>query len=125
MKFLVDDALSLLALGLNDAGRDAVHVRDRGLQRADGAKLLEVAAAEERVLISEDTEIGTLLALAAFTRPSIILFRHTTNRSASALESTLLANIGSIESALEAGAVVVIEPDRIRIRRLPIVEPDK
>ena len=121
MRFLVDNALSpRLALGLRDAGHDAVHVRDRGLQRADDATLLELAASEERVLVSEDTDFGTLLALGAVTRPSVVFFRHMLDRSAAALQSGLLNNLGSIESELDKGAIVVIEPERIRIRRLPI-----
>ncbi len=121
MRFLVDNALSpRLALGLKDAGHDAVHVRDRGLQRSDDATLLELAALEERVLVSEDTDFGTLLALGAATRPSVIFFRHMLDRSAAALQSVLLNNLGSIETALDSGAIVVIEPERIRIRRLPI-----
>ena len=126
MRFLIDNALSpRLALGLVAAGHDAAHVRDRGLQRAEDAELLELAATEDRILVSEDTDFGTLLALATFTRPSIILFRHMTDRSAAALTSVLLANLGSIESALAEGAVVVVEPGRIRIRRLPIVAADE
>jgi len=48
-----------------------------------------------------------------------------TDRLAVALTSVLLANLGSIESALAEGAVVVVEPGRIRIRRLPIVAADQ
>lgn len=123
MRFLVDNALSpRLAFGLNDAGHDAVHVRDRGLQSADDVTLLELAAAEQRVLISEDTDFGTLLALSTFTRPSIVLFRHMLDRSARELQRVLLNNLGSVESELDKGAIVVIEPERIRIRRLPIAD---
>jgi predicted nuclease of predicted toxin-antitoxin system len=93
LRFLIDNALSpRLASALGDAGHDVVHVRDRGLQRASDAELLRLAATEDRVIVSEDTDFGALLALAEFTRPSIILFRRMPDRSAAALQARLLGN---------------------------------
>ena len=121
MKFLVDNALSpRLADGLRDAGHDAVHVRDLGLAGATDDELFKLAANEKRVLLSEDTDFGTILALRSERRPSVLLFRRMSDRSARALLALLLANLDVVSAALEAGAVVVIEPDRVRVRRLPI-----
>jgi predicted nuclease of predicted toxin-antitoxin system len=64
MKFLVDNALSSrLSQLLNEAGHDAVHVRDRGVQRASDSDLFDLAAGERRTILSADTDFGTLLAL--------------------------------------------------------------
>lgn len=124
MKFLVDNALSpRLALELSAAGHDALHVRELGLQTATDAVLFELAARENRTLVSEDTDFGTLLALRAVAMPSVILFRHMLDRSATSLTGHLLANFSAVEADLAAGAIVVLEPGRIRIRRLPIREP--
>jgi len=121
LKFLVDNALSpRLANGLAAAGHDAVHVRDLGLQSADDETLFQLAADENRILVSEDTDFGTLLALRQTASPSVILLRHMPDRSADNLLSVLLANLEAVDSYLDTGAVVVIEASRVRIRRLPI-----
>ncbi|MCU0253779.1 MAG: DUF5615 family PIN-like protein [Acidobacteria bacterium] len=121
MKFLVDNALSpRLADGLRDAGHDAVHVRDLGLAGATDDELFRLAASEKRVLLSEDTDFGTILALRSERRPWALLFRRMSDRSARALLAILLANLDVVSAALDAGAVVVIEPERVRVRRLPI-----
>ena len=68
----------------------------------------------------KDTDFGTLLSLRDSAKPSVILFRHMPDRSASGLLSILLRNIATVDVDLESGAVVVIELGRIRVRRLPM-----
>ena len=121
MRLLVDNALSpRLAEGLRAAGHDAVHVRDLGLHAAPDEEIFDLAASEERVVVSEDTDFGTLLSLRDSSKPSVILFRHMPDRSAFGLLSILLRNIATVEVDLESRAMVVIEPGRIRVRRLPM-----
>jgi predicted nuclease of predicted toxin-antitoxin system len=76
MRFLVDNALSpTVAVRLATAGHDAIHVRDRGLQAAPDLEVLNLASDEDRIIVSADTDFGTILALRQLARPSFILFR--------------------------------------------------
>jgi len=125
MKFLVDNALSFrVAELLSAADHDAVHVRDYGLAAASDQVILERANVEDRVILSADTDFGTLLAQMKTNKPSFILLRWSGLRQAQEQTKVILANLDNITDELNSGAVIVIEPTRIRVRSLPINRSD-
>jgi predicted nuclease of predicted toxin-antitoxin system len=91
MRFLVDNPLSpVLATLLTRAGHDALHVRTIELQRAEDVVIFDRAAAEERIVVSADTDFGTLLAARTVQKPSVIQFRGPGSRRPDALARAIL-----------------------------------
>lgn len=121
MRFLVDNAVSpIVSACLAHAGHDSVHVRERGLQAASDDAIMDLAVAENRIVVSADTDFGMLLAQRHTNKPSIILFRHGAERRPDRQAALLLANLLQLETPLDEGVLVTIEPTRIRIRVLPL-----
>ena len=117
----MDNALSpVVAEALRTAGHDAEHVRDGGRQAATDEEIFDLAAREGRVVVSADTDFGTLLALRRTAEPSVLIFRRLSGRRPEEQAGLLLKQLPRVREPLERGGVVVIEQDRIRIRALPI-----
>ena len=124
MKFLLDSNLShRVAQLLCEAGLDAAHVRDKGLQHATDSVILEFARQHGFVLVSEDTDFGELLAQQRTAAPSFVLLRTYEPLTPDEQAAVLLANLPRLRADLDQGVIVVIERSRLRVRRLPVLPP--
>lgn len=118
MKLLLDQGLPRQSCQLlQSAGFDAVHVGDIGLSSAEDAEILSRARQEDRVVVTLDADFHALLALSGLTSPSVIRVR-IEGLQADRLAALLLDVIRECDNPLSAGAMVTVQPTRIRVRRL-------
>ena len=122
MRLLLDENLpiSLGPLLAKRAGWDVVHVRQLGLKSDPDTEVLARAELDGRVLVSADTDFGTLLAASGAPGPSVVLLRIGSGRQAEQVARLLIANLPPLTDDLSRGAMVVMTDQRIRVRRLPI-----
>lgn len=121
MRFLIDNNLSIgLPAALQALGHDSVHVRDLGMGDASDAAIRDRAIEDGRYIISGDRDFGTLLALHKADSPTVIYLRGNLPRRPEPLAKLINENLGPQEDRLRQGCIVVLEPGRVRVRRLPI-----
>jgi predicted nuclease of predicted toxin-antitoxin system len=122
VKFLVDEALQdEVAHRLESVGHDVSHVRLRGLSGHTDDEVMGLAAEEDRVLVTTDTDFGTILALSGAAGPSVLLLRGVAD-NVEARVNAIIDLLPRVEQALSEGAVIVVEENRYRVRFLPIDE---
>jgi len=119
MRFLADMGVSSgVVEWLRNHGHDAKHLRDEGLHRMPNGEIFAKAIHENRIIITFDLDFGEIVALAKGKTASVILFRLHNTRTSHLLDR-LSAVLKDSASALEEGAVVVVEESRHRVRYLP------
>jgi predicted nuclease of predicted toxin-antitoxin system len=120
MKLLLDMGLSpSTAQFLQQLNHDAVHLGRRGQAKLADEEIVRLAEAEDRIVVTLDLDFARIVALQRLARPSIVLFRlerYTTDEVNSLLRDLL----ATYETELTSGAIVVVDPHRIRLRTLPI-----
>lgn len=116
MRFLIDRCAGRrLAEWLRREGHDVREAREHSPDPGDAA-LLRMAAEEGRVLVTIDTDFGTLVYLAGAAHAGVIRLPDVPARTRIALMEQIL---GSHAEAELAGAIVTVSGSRIRFSRAP------
>ena len=119
-KLLVDMNLSPMWVQyFRDHGFESLHWADIGKPSAPDAEILDYARRNGMVVFTHDLDFGALLARQKTQRPSVIQIRAQDVLPAGIGEVVVRAIIASLFH-LDAGALVTVDPNRNRIRLLPI-----
>lgn len=119
LRIVVDMNLSVEWIPLlEDAGWPAVHWSVVGDPRAEDATVMAWAAAGKYVVFTHDLDFGTALALTHVREPSVIQVRGQ-RVLPEYIGAMVLAAIRRYEPELSAGALVVVDPSKSRVRILP------
>jgi predicted nuclease of predicted toxin-antitoxin system len=120
MKILVDMNLSpdWVAV-LVENGFAAAHWSTVGDPRADDSVIMDWARANDHVVFTHDLDFGALLALTQAESPSVIQVR-TQDVTPAHLSGMMLAVLRKHESQLEAGALIILDEGKSRVRILPL-----
>jgi predicted nuclease of predicted toxin-antitoxin system len=120
MKLKLDENLSRhLKTALTTLGHDVLTAADEGLLSQPDSVVAQAATAEGRMILTLDLEFGDLRKHPPGRHPGIVLFRPRSygplavNRFVDAFVRE--TNLGEL-----AGSVVLVEPDRVRVRRPPL-----
>lgn len=104
---------------LQAEGHDATHVRLVEMQGASDEEVMAYAVSSNRVLVTTDTDFGALLALSGAAGPSVMLLRGVGDGLEERF-SVIAQALDVVAEELLAGVIALVEPDRIRLRQLPI-----
>jgi len=120
MRLLLDMGLARsTATYLRTKGHDAVHLRDQRLQRLSDEQIIAKALSEERTILTHDLDFGRIVALSQEGLPSVITFRLNDMRT-STVNRYLDTILTSLVHEIEAGALVSVHEQSIRVRKLPV-----
>ena len=121
MRFLVDLNMSPITVSLfNDMGHDAIAVKDVMPPSSPDTDIVAKAVEENRVVVTMDSDIPSLIAESHSAEPSVIFIR-ISNQPVEVVNRALTRALPDIYDDLSFGAIVVIGLVRQRIRRLPIL----
>jgi len=120
MKLVVDMNLSPKWTGfLAAAGFDAIHWSTLGAANAPDAEIMRHAREAGYIVLTSDLDFGTILAVTHGDKPSVVQLR-SDNLSHESVGKHVVDALRQLESELLSGALVTIEPERTRLRILPL-----
>ena len=101
-------------------GIDSVHWSDVGDPKALDPDIMMFAKENQLIVFTHDLDFGNILAVTRARGPSVVQARVEDPIPATIGEMVVLAIINNA-TYLERGALITVDPDKLRVRILPIV----
>ncbi len=121
LRFLIDMNLSSKTVtNLQQQGWDVLRVSQVLPMDAEDSEILEFARQHNRVIITQDLDFSSLLALGGYEKPSLITLRLFIP-DPEIVTRKLLDSMPHIEDRLAEGCAVTIDDRKVLVRRLPIL----
>lgn len=120
MKILIDMNLSPdWAPFLEAQGFSAEHWSRIGIANATDAEIMVYARTHDYVVLTHDLDFGAILAVTHGEKPSVVQIR-AEEPSLARIGSQIVAALTQMAPELESGALITVDPNRTRIRVLPL-----
>jgi predicted nuclease of predicted toxin-antitoxin system len=117
IRFLIDEDLPRsTAKVLREAGFESLDVRDIGLRGAQDDVIYRRAQEENCIIITGDLGFANSLRYPLGSHPGILIARFPNEMSPDKINRILIDAIKGVQKDLP-GNLIIIEPDKIRIRR--------
>jgi len=120
MKLLVDMNLSPRWIGLLvDNGIEAAHWSTLGANNAPDTEIMTYASANGYVVLTHDLDFSAILAATHGEKPSVVQIR-ADDVSPDIIGLQVITALRQMASELADGALLTIDPNRTRMRLLPL-----
>ena len=120
MKLLVDMNLSPHWVGLLvQSGIEAAHWSSVGAAKASDLEIMNYARANDYVVLTHDLDFSAILAATHGDKPSVVQIR-AEDLSLDTIGKRVVSAILQMKAELEEGALLTVDPNRTRLRVLPL-----
>ena len=120
MKLIVDMNLSPRWVGLlTGAGIEAAHWSTLGANNAPDSEIMAYASAKDYVVLTHDLDFSAILAATHGEKPSVVQIR-ADDVSPDVIDKQVIVALRQMASELEEGALLTVDPNRTRLRVLPL-----
>lgn len=104
---------------LADAGIEAAHWSNLGAHNAPDSEIMLYARMNDYVVLTHDLDFSAILAANHGEKPSVVQIR-AGDVSPDVIGYLIISALRQMESELKEGALITVEPNRTRLRILPL-----
>lgn len=120
MKLIIDMNLSPRWVRLlTGEGIQAIHWSTIGAANASDLEIMAYAKAKGFIVLTHDLDFSAILAATQGEKPSVVQIR-ADDLSPSAIGWKIVTALRQMETELEEGALITVDPNRTRLRLLPL-----